>query len=84
MKAGRGSEIIKGKRKKKELQKAEHEGVLNIQLLAIRSPPHSSSSLECEEGKMYNEKMQFVQTIICGIYKTRTSLVEFLCRSTKC
>jgi hypothetical protein len=76
MKAGRGSEIIKGKRKKK--------GVLNIQLLAIRSPPHSSSSSECEEGKMYNEKMQFVQTIICGIYKTRTSLIEFLCKSTKC
>jgi hypothetical protein len=32
-------------------------GVLNIQPLAIRSPSHSSSSLKCAEGKVYNEKI---------------------------
>jgi hypothetical protein len=69
--------LLKEKEAKEELQRAKHEGVLNIQLLAIRSPPHSSSSLECQEGKVYNEKMQFMQTIIHNVYKTRTSVVEF-------
>jgi hypothetical protein len=33
---------------------------------------HSSSYLECAEGKAYNEKMQFVQTIIHDTYKIGT------------
>jgi hypothetical protein len=52
--------------------------VLNIQLLAIRLPPHSSSSLECVEGKVYNEKIQFAHTIIQDIDITRIFVVEFL------
>jgi hypothetical protein len=42
---------------KEELRRAERESVLNIQPLAISSQPHSSSSLECVEGKVYNEKI---------------------------
>ncbi len=30
-----------------ELRKVEREGMLNILPLAIKLPPHSSSSLEC-------------------------------------
>jgi len=40
-----------------ELRKVKREGMLNILPLAIRLPPHSSSSLECAEGKVYNEKI---------------------------
>ncbi len=61
-----------------ELRRAMREGMLNIQLLAIRSLPHSSSSSECAEGKAYNEKIQFVQMIIHDIYIIRTSTIEFL------
>jgi hypothetical protein len=39
-----------------ELRKIER-GVLNIQTLVVRSPPHSSSSSECVEGNAYNEKI---------------------------
>ncbi len=42
--------------------------MLNIQSLVVRSPPHSSLSSKCAEGKLYNEKMQFAQTIIHNIY----------------
>jgi hypothetical protein len=42
---------------KEELKRAEHENVLNIQLLVVRSSPHSSSSSECVERKAYNEKI---------------------------
>jgi hypothetical protein len=42
---------------KEELRRAQREGMLNIQLLLIRSVLHSSSFLECEEGKGYNDKM---------------------------
>jgi hypothetical protein len=38
--------------------------MLNIQPLAIRLLPHSSSFLECAEGKVYNEKIQFAQMVI--------------------
>jgi hypothetical protein len=41
-----------------ELRRAKR-GVLNIQLLAIRLLPHSSSSSKCVEGKVYNVKIQF-------------------------
>jgi hypothetical protein len=39
-----------------ELRRAKR-GMLNIQPLAIRLSPHSSSSSECAEMKMYNEKI---------------------------
>jgi hypothetical protein len=32
---------------------------------------------------MYNEKMQFVQTVIHNIYRTRTSTFEFLRKSKR-
>jgi hypothetical protein len=40
-----------------ELRRVKRKGVLNIQLLVIRSPSHSSSSSECVEGKAYKEKI---------------------------
>jgi hypothetical protein len=49
--------------------------------LVVRSPAHSSSSSKCVKGEAYNEKIQFTQTIIQDIDITRTSIVEFLCRS---
>ncbi len=39
-------------------------GMLNIQPLAMKSPPHSPSFSKCEEGEAYNEKMQFAHMII--------------------
>jgi hypothetical protein len=57
------------------LKRVEKEGILNIQLLAIRLLLHSSSSLKCAEGKAYNEKIYFVPTIIQDINTTRTSAV---------
>ncbi len=39
---------------------------------------HSPSSLKCEKGKAYNEKMQFVHTIIQDLCRTKTSTIEFL------
>lgn len=38
---------------------------------------HSPSSLECEEGKQYHEKMQFTHSIIQDIYRSRSYVVEF-------
>jgi hypothetical protein len=46
----------------------------------VRLPLHSPLSSKCEKGKAYNEKMQFVHTIIQNIYKTETLIVEFLRR----
>ncbi len=60
------------------------KGMLNIPLLAIRLPPHSSSSSECAKRKAYNEMIQFAQTIIQVINITKTSIVEFLCKSKQC
>jgi len=57
--------------------------VLNIQLLVVWSPLHSSSSLECAKRKVYNEKIQFAQTIIHDINQIGTSKVEFLHRSKR-
>jgi hypothetical protein len=51
--------------------------------LAIRSPPHSSLSSECAEGKTYNEKIQFAQMIIQDIDIFGTSAIEFLRRSKR-
>jgi len=67
----------------KELRIAIQKGMLNIQPLASRLPPHSSSSSECVEGKAYNEKIQFAQTIIQDINTTKTSIVDFLHRSER-
>ncbi len=39
------------KKTNEELQRAQHEGVLKIQPLVMRSLLHSSSSLECAQGK---------------------------------
>jgi hypothetical protein len=41
-----------------ELKRAQREGVLNNQPLAVRLSPYSSSSLECAKGN--KEKIQFV------------------------
>jgi hypothetical protein len=66
---------------KKELRRTKREKMLNILPLVVRSPSHSSSSLECAKGKAYNEKIQFVQTIIQDIDTIGTFVVEFLCKS---
>ncbi len=58
--------------------------MLNIQPLAIKSLPHSSSSSACAKGKVYNEKIQLVHMIIQDIKTIGTSTVEFLCRSKQC
>jgi hypothetical protein len=38
-------------KKEEMLRRGESVGMLNIQLLVMRLPPHSLSSLECEERK---------------------------------
>jgi len=74
---------LKQKKAKEEFQRVECEGVLNIKSLAIRSSSDSSSFLEYIEGKAYNEKIKFVETIIHDIDQTRTLAVEFLHRSRR-
>jgi hypothetical protein len=54
--------------------------MLNIQPLVIKLSLHSSSSSECVEGKAYNENIQFVQTIIHGINRTKTYVIKILNR----
>ncbi len=49
-------ELLKRIAIEEELRKVER-GMLNMQPLAIRSSPHSSSSSECVEGKAYNENI---------------------------
>ncbi len=63
---------------KEELKRTKSARMLNIQLLAMRSLLHSSSSSECEEGKQYHEKIQFAHSIIQDIYRLGTFAVEFL------
>ncbi len=53
---------------------------MNIQPLAIKSLPHSSS-LECAKGKAYNQNIQFAHMIIQVIDTTGTFVIEFLHRS---
>ncbi len=55
--------------------------MLNIQSLAISLSFLSSSSLECVEGKVSNEKIQFAQTIIHNINMIESSIVEFMRKS---
>jgi hypothetical protein len=40
-------ELLRRIEVKEELKRTHIEGVLNIQLLAVRSPQHSSSFAEC-------------------------------------
>lgn len=75
--------MLRKKEAEEELRRVQHAGILNIQSLAVKLPPHSPSSLECEEGKEYNEKMQFVLSIIPDIYESETSIVEFLHKRKK-
>jgi len=63
--------LLKRTKVANEVRRAER-GVLNIQLLVVRSLPHSSSSSKCAERKMHNEKIQFTQMIIQDIDTTRT------------
>jgi hypothetical protein len=72
------AKLLRKKEAKEELKRVKSIGMLNIQPLAIRLPPHSPSSLECGEGKVYNEKMQFAHTIIQDMYRIGTSIIEFL------
>jgi len=51
---------LKRKKVEKELKIVKRKGVLNIEVLALRLPSHSSSSLECVKGKVYNEKIHLV------------------------
>ncbi len=50
------TKLLKKKEAEEELKKVRNTRVLNIQLLAKRLSLHSPSSLECEEGKAYNER----------------------------
>jgi hypothetical protein len=43
-------ELLRKTKVEEELKRAER-GMLNIQSLAVRSSSHSSSSLECVEGR---------------------------------
>jgi hypothetical protein len=71
------------KEAEEDLKRAENAGVLNIQLLVVRSLLHSPSSSECEKGKTYNEKMQFAHMIIQDIYRFETFAIEFLHKCKK-
>jgi len=51
------AKLLRKKKVEKEMRIAKREGMLNIQPLASRLPPHSASSLECVKGKAYNEKI---------------------------
>jgi hypothetical protein len=57
--------------------------MLNIQPLALRSPLHSSSLLECVKRKVYNENIQFMQMIIQDIITIRTFVIDFLHKSKR-
>jgi malonyl CoA-acyl carrier protein transacylase len=61
-----------------ELRRAKRKSMLNIQQLVVRLPLHSSSFLECAEGKVYKKKIQFAQTIIQDINTIQTFVIEFL------
>jgi hypothetical protein len=63
------------------LKIVKKEGVLNIEVLALRLPLHSSSLLECVKGKVYNEKIHLVKMIIQDINTSKIYVVEFLHKS---
>jgi hypothetical protein len=68
------------KEEDKVLRRRESVGMLNIQPMAMISPPQSLSSLKCEEGKQYHAKMQFAHSIIQNIYRLGSYVVEFMRR----
>jgi len=76
-------ELLKRTKVKKELRIVKREGLLNIQLLVIGSLPHSSSTLECVKGKVYNKNIQFAQMIIQDINITKTFVIKFLHKRKK-
>jgi hypothetical protein len=76
-------ELLRKTKVKKELRIAKKKGLLNIQLLVIRLPPHSSSMLECVKGKAYIKKIQFAQMINQDINTSKISIIEFLCKSKR-
>jgi hypothetical protein len=76
-------ELLKRTKVEEELKIAKREGLLNIQLLTIRSLLHSSSTSKCVKGKVYNKKIQFAQVIIRDVNTTRTSVIEFLRKSKR-
>jgi hypothetical protein len=51
------AKLLRRKKVEEELKRAKKEKMLNIKSLVVKSPLHSSSSLECVEGKVYNEKI---------------------------
>jgi hypothetical protein len=65
------------------LKRVERKGVLNMQMLVVRLLSLSSSSLKCAKGKVYNEKMQFAQTIIHDIHRIGTYAIDFLHKSRR-
>jgi hypothetical protein len=71
--------VLRKKEAKKEGRREESVGVLNIQLLAVKSLLHISSSSKCEEGKQYHEKMQFAHSKF-KTYNLGTFAIEFLGR----
>jgi hypothetical protein len=79
MDKGRRSGGIEKKRSKRIVEKSKLCWNVEHSIIAVGSSPHSPSFSECEEGKAYNEKMQFAHTIIEDIYKFETYAVEFLC-----
>ncbi len=71
------AELLRKTKVEEELKRVDREGVLNIQPLPIRSLSHSSSSLECAQGKVYNEKMQFAKMIIQNIVQLEHLQLNF-------
>jgi len=56
--------LLRRTKVEEELIIAKRGGLLNIQPLAVRSPPCSSSMSKCVKGKAYNKKIKFAQMII--------------------
>jgi hypothetical protein len=50
-------ELLKTTKVEEELRRVNKKRMLNMQSLVVRSPPHSSSSLECAEENAYNVKI---------------------------
>ncbi len=68
----------------KQLRRAKREGMLNIQSLVMKLSLIHHHLWNVQEGRhIYNEKLQFAQTIIQNIYITGTFIVEFLCKGKR-
>jgi hypothetical protein len=75
--------IDKGKRRSGIVEKSKERRCVEYLVVGYEVTSHSSSSSKCAEGKVYNEKMQFVQTIIYDIYRTGAFVFEFLHKSKR-